>query len=162
MQIKPLRSPWSVRIRIALIPALLALLGGTLYWPKRPEGESTSVELPTAKTSPPSAVQNLAYAESEAAWNDIDVSLVKASNPFVGLENSEKTSIDLEQNQPLISVPRETRTIAINALRVQAISETLQGFTALVDGQLVREGDVLSDGTRVLAVSQQGVLVEFK
>jgi hypothetical protein len=47
--------------------------------------------------------------------------------------------------------------MAAAARQVQALLETSSGPTALLDGRMVRVGDVLEDGATVIHIDQQGI-----
>ena len=53
--------------------------------------------------------------------------------------------------------PDGGEAMAAAARQVQALLETSSGPTALLDGRMVRVGDVLEDGATVIHIGQQGI-----
>jgi len=164
MQNKPPTSRWSARVRIALIPGLAAVLIGVLCWPSTEPG---SVEPSTVVTAAsPSAPQPASDPGLEQTWKDIEIAQAKENNPFAGLGlpnasqalelNPESASQQTPSNR---SSSQLDDAATIRTLRVQAVLHTEDGFCAVIDGKVVRIGDSLPDGIKVLAISHDGIVV---
>lgn len=127
-------------------------------------GRTTNdAEIVTAASAPPTSVAATIEPERETPKPDDDaielpqlsIEQIIAANPFSTPQTA--TIIEPEPQPKIIEAPSEP----IAPPAVAAIYKTPTGWAALVDRQVVRPGDYLSTGHRVLDVTPTGIRVEL-
>jgi len=180
----------SQRRKIALIPVLGILLIGAVFWPANEEntssGENSSTNSdsaqPEAATNGSNAVETGTEAiRSPKVWPRIALAEILSFDPF-SLPKSFSSQLDADEsasevdpNQQAavaetIATPDETDELerldqlkeSLEQHTVSVIYYSEQGAVALINSKLVREGDLLVDGVRVLKIGPKGVIVEFE
>ena len=148
-------------VKLALIPVLGLILVAIAFQPAKTEGVPA-----TAATSPLSAA-NSAAALNQAAeggrpnWPEMRLEDLVACNPF------EPRSVPVPQELPATAPTAESNPDHAPAEppphtpgQLQAIYHDARGAAAIVDSQIVRVGDVLEDGSRIVAITSQGLELE--
>jgi hypothetical protein len=147
-------------LKILLIPLLGVLLAGIIARNYR-LGSSAPVVLPQAGewNRPKLLVSTPASAglstwpsyrwQDLEAWDPFDPQRLEAAQVGSTAATSPEASSSsrLERGGAREEAPRQ----------VQAILETSSGPTALLNGRLVRVGDVLEDGATIINIDQQGI-----
>jgi len=141
----------SPRMKLALIPILAAILGFVLT------KEDASHPTPVLQAEKPR--ETLVSTSAQNGWPEFQLEEIAILQPFRTLKQLEK--IQTEENpegNPGQIVPRDQgRATATEVLKVRAIFQTPSGASALLGDRVVRVGDLLSDGKRVIAIHPQGV-----
>jgi hypothetical protein len=141
----------SPRMKLALIPILAAILGFVLT--KEDTSHPTTL-LPSEKPR-----ETLVSKSKRIAWPEFQLEEIAILQPFRTLKQLEKiqTAENLEGNPGQIDPHTKGRATATEVLQVRAIFQTPQGASALLGDRVVRVGDLLSDGKRIIAIHPQGV-----
>jgi hypothetical protein len=164
--------PWE-RAKLALIPVLLLVLAGVLYWPS---DDSAAESVPTLVTQP--AVPSLGQSTTHPAnatkpkirWPEYSLNEVIAFSPFDPLPMDEGTQAALasaDSVQPsdaggALPSPSQPTTKTLKAETLQAIYHDGRTAVALINSRLVRPGDLLEEGVRVVEITSAGVVVEVE
>jgi hypothetical protein len=175
--------PW----KIAMIPLLgLGLL--FVLWPSSSEPSADSAaatvtpeaSAPAVTASPP--VQEKASAPANSGlpkkWPVMELASILQHDPFAQPTALDKvaagvvpsSSSDPEQPpaeaEPVESPEHQKRVaewlVALKQKQVSAVFVSPRGASALVDSKVVREGDVLEEGIRVVAISAAGIVVRIE
>ena len=160
------------RAKMAMVPVLAITLVAILFWPaeKEPDISSNAVAtLPARQTvvaTPP--------AEAAELWQVVNLAAATEINPFLKVKQpapSESAPVPggageatvagdarqgTENASNLASPPERRATRSVQAV------VTRNGMPyACIDGEVAAVGDVLRDGTRVLSITADAVIVEF-
>ena len=161
------------RIKLALIPVLALGLAAVLFWPKT-ETVNTTQQNPRAPLPVfPAAAGNQPTTgpAGKHVWREIDVDEVIAFNPFArpaqidalfrtesaASQTAEVLAIESTIAAPVTTPPPKRDAVLVN---VQAIFQSSGIAAALIDGQVVHAGDVLKDGSKIVAITPEGVLTD--
>ncbi len=143
----------SPRMKLAVIPILAAILGFVLT------KEDDSHPTPVLQAEKPR--ETLVSTSAKMAWPEFQLEEIAVLQPFRTLKQLE--NLQTAENQEGITsktVPgTKGQATATEVLQVRAIFQTPSGASALLGDRVVRVGDILSDGKRVIAIHPQGVEV---
>lgn len=153
-------------IKISLIPVLLGVLALVLW----PGSNSQNVELAldpaeilAEENSPVTPVSSTSNSE-KSVWRKADIQDVIAFNPFEAYSPKESQSAgDGETNGsglPSAEHPDDSRSQEAAVGTLQALFVDSQGAAAILDSQVIRVGDTLPSGARVIEITAEGVKVE--
>lgn len=153
-------------IKLGVIPLLVVVLVATLWYGSRPLPSSTPEGVAALSTRSRKARQPAAQ-KTKPDWPKFDLNEVIAVSPFgprtpfgaptpTESESTESTAID--------SVPPpkgdQQRTLTAADGELQAIYQTSSGAVAVVNSRIVRPGDLLAEGVRVVEITNDSVVVE--
>jgi hypothetical protein len=142
----------SPKFKLALIPALAALLGMVLMQdtgnqPIPPEMETTSRE-------------TLVTTKKQVEWPQYDWEEIVLLQPFPRLKELEESTSTDELSENEAARPEAAQEIVPeDPLKVRAVFQTQTGASALVGDRVIRVGDVLPNGKRVTAIHADGIEV---
>lgn len=158
------------RLKLALIPILLVIFCALLFrFQSGRSGSSSdaSADLTRTRRARP------ALADSQKnvalALPPIEVAAVAAFSPFdkpsFGIPVEPEPTEDLTQGQSVpdnvpTQVPQESTESRRTIAPLQAVIRFQDGFAAIIDSTIVRAGDTLDGGLRVVEITSQGVVVE--
>lgn len=153
-------------VKIALIPVLGLILAGVVFWPGDKAG------LPAAAvTHPPAAVKPSAAQPADSdgtrpSWPAIRFEDLVAFNPLeprgapVSAQTLAATTDDEYSDEEADAEETPVAQPPTVSRQLQAIYQDARGAAAIVDSRIVRVGDLLDDGSRVSAITAEGVLLE--
>jgi hypothetical protein len=142
----------SPKFKLALIPALAALLGMVLMQdtsnlPISPETETTSQEM-------------LVTTKKKVEWPQYDWEEIVLLQPFPRLKELEESTSADELSGNVAAIPEAEQEIPpVDPLKVRAVFQTPSGSSALLGDRVIRVGDVLPNGKRVTAIHPDGIEV---
>ncbi len=149
-------------IRLFLIPALVLVLIAVLFWPVANKADTTSLQLSQDSVA-------MATAPSESTvnrriWPAIRLNDVIACNPFRPLQtNSSGASMekhDVTGAGGIDPAENEVTVASSTPGTLQAIYFDAHGAAAILDSRVVRIGDILANGSKVVAISSQGISLD--
>ncbi len=180
----------SQRRKVALIPMLGIVLIGVVFWPANEEntssGKNGSTNSDSEALEAAALGSNAVATEAEAnrskkVWPRIALAEILSFDPFsLPLSFSsqpvaDKSASDVDSDRQAATAktaaaPDETDDLerleqlkeSLERHTVSVIYYSEQGAVALIDSKLVREGDLLADGVRVLKIGPKGVIVEIE
>ena len=149
------------RIKLALIPVLGLILVAIAFWPAKTEGVPASAATSSLSAANSAAALNQTAAGPSPIWPEIRLDDLVAHNPF------EPRSVPVPKEMPAASPtaagnpdPAPAEPPAHPPGQLQAIYHDARGAAAILDSQIVRVGDVLEDGSRIVAITSQGIELE--
>jgi hypothetical protein len=169
-------SPWSKRIKLALIPLLALTLGWVVLGSKQDDASATAG--PRVKQPLPEIPQQggrVAQAHQDADFGKVDLSAVLAFNPFAEpvtqiasssaatgangalTASSDPTSTSTGGEQANGEQPANGKRVVRH---VYAVVQHNGRACAFLDGEFVAEGDTLADGSRVVSITAERVTLE--
>ena len=123
-------------------------------------GRSSKPELATLKKPKPTQIASPVKAGPQTMTSPIaepsppvelprfDIEKIASANPF---NHSDQLPT------PTVAAPSQTTVLPSNPV---AIYKTSEGWTAIIDRQIVRQGDLLPTGHRVVSVNRDGVQLQ--
>ncbi len=147
-------------IRLFLIPALVLVLIAVLFWPVANKANTTSLQLSQDSIA-------MATAPSESTvnrriWPVIRLNDVIACNPFRPLQTtSSGASMEKHDVTGAGSIDHAANEVASSTPgTLQAIYFDAHGAAAILDSRVVRIGDILANGSKVVAINSQGISLD--
>ncbi len=149
-------------IRLFLIPALVLVLIAVLFWPVANKANTTSLQLSQDSIA-------MATAPSESTvnrriWPVFRLNDVIACNPFRPLQTtSSGASMEKHDVTGVGSIdPAENEVTVASSTpgTLQAIYFDAHGAAAILDSRVVRIGDILANGSKVVAINSQGISLD--
>lgn len=137
------------RLKLSLIP-ILGLMLVIVVWPRQDASPAVSTKkqrLPEEPSIGPSR-----GTSNVAAW-DIDFSAVRARNPFATPRFLQSTA-----KHDTSPASRHERP-ATQHVRVDAVLTTQDTVAAVVNGRIIRIGERVDDGRRVIAISHDAITI---
>jgi hypothetical protein len=162
------------KVKLALIP-VLAIVLAWLIWPRDNPSEPVTDPDPAS----PKAVPTIAAAAPESsirekplvapvAWPQFNLSSTMAYDPFALPLALSRLMAPTEAALPDVELPtsfdgrveekRRQRLASLEQKRISAILIDDLGRSAVIDGQVLREGDLVEEGIRVNAIDADGVV----
>lgn len=172
---QPATNPAANKVKLALIPVLGLVLvylvfgSGSSESPAVPTAPPPSTGQPSAPDRPDLAVQNVtANAEQRTVdWPQRSLQDILRHDPFRIRQAvdpavaSEMRGSD-EQNAPPEQVSEASLLVGRFAGKVpELVLESRHGTSAVIDGQTLREGDVLDGVARVVSIRPEGIVFEL-
>lgn len=153
-------------LKLALIPALSLTLLVVLWQPFASHTDATPAVAPQSSVANSTAPADVATGTSPAqrVWPKARLEDVIAFNPF----QAEQTSEDEEAAQAdeaggsSVVGPsgHKSRPRLVSSGNLQAIFVDAQGAAAILDSQVIRIGDTLPSGGRVVDITTKGIKLE--
>jgi hypothetical protein len=169
------------KLKAALIP-VLALVLATVVWPRGEDGEvydSAEVSSPASPETGPAT--RIARTESRRPLPQFDLAATLTYDPFAmppsllalteapvvpdELAERDASADEASAKTPtadLAALAARQRIQQARQLQVSAIFVDSQGAAALIGSQVVRAGDLLPDGLRVVSIAPEGVKVRLE
>ncbi len=138
------------KLKLILIPALAGALGFILISDSSKEPESEPVA--------PNKKNTLVSMRKPAVWPEFELEEIALLQPYKTLKQIEQiqTAEGLaEEQSPTAGAEQVER--ASDIMQVRAVFQTPQGASALLGDRVVRVGDVLSNGKKIIAIHAHGV-----
>lgn len=145
-------------LRIALIPTLAAIL--LVLTRSLVTGDSQAVEALAMEKGEVNSLPTSVVPAATSKWPEMKLADVIAFDPFE-LPKTEQTrettvvSSAMDQN-----APNRSAAEAASVGEVQAVYIDSRGTAALVDSKVMRVGDMLPDGRRIVEITTQGIRLE--
>ncbi len=148
------------KIKLAAIPILLLVLVCVIAWPN---GKPSQVELsPLNSLAVDTNIEPLqAVTAHKILWPEANIEEIAAFDFFKPLEKPK--AIDTAAMSPTANLEDDkilTRD-RIELVKVQAIYRDQRGAAAIVDSRIVRVGDSLSEGARIVEITDREVFVKW-
>lgn len=144
-------------LRIALIPALGTVL---LFLTRQPvTGDSRAVET-LALNDDPNALPIVSELKPASKWPTITLSEMVAFDPFEVPGAKQTDELDGASGTGKQGNPDGSVSPAALLGKVQAIYFDSRGTAAIVDSKVIRVGDTLPNGKRILEITEQGIKLE--
>lgn len=142
----------SPKFKLALIPALAALLGMVLM-------QDTS-NPPIAPETEIANRETLVTTKKQVEWPRYDWEEIVLMQPFPKLKELEESTPSDELSENNAANPEaEQEIVPEDPLKVRAVFQTPNGASALLGDRVIRVGDVLPNGKRVTAIHSDGIEV---
>ena len=170
------------RWKAALIPLLGLVLVAVLLWPEPIERPAASDARSAVATRSPAALVSASSAIESASegdrWPQVELEAITAVNPFVRppaiqrlLDKPVKPK-DVEVSGSSNGDPQPPQTASsttvsaaepppVDDVKLQAILASDGGRTALIDSQIVRPGQLLPNGYRVVDITPTALVLEY-
>lgn len=170
------------RWKAALIPLLGLVLVAVLLWPEPIERPAASDARSAVATRSPAALVSASSAIESASegdrWPQVELEAITAVNPFVRppaiqrlLDKPVKPK-DVEVSGSSNADPQPPQTASsttvsaaepppVDDVKLQAILASDGGRTALIDSQIVRPGQLLPNGYRVVDITPTALVLEY-
>jgi|GEM_PF-5620061 len=161
----------SSRFRLILISGLGAILLGVLCWPSA-EPETADAAASSDRAARRKKATAVSAAPARPTWSSIARAEAREFNPFAK-RNPIEISASSDKASSAGSVDEATPATAGNSpstsqepaarrevIRVQAVLGRTGQKIALIDGRLVRIGEIIPQRGRVISITQHGVIVE--
>ena len=147
-------------IRLFLIPALVLVLITVLFWPVANKADTTSLQL--SQDSLEMATAPSENKSNRRIWPVFRLNDVIACNPFRPLQTkSSSASMDKPDVTGAGSIDHAANEVASSTPgTLQAIYLDAHGAAAILDSRVVRIGDILANGSKVVAINSQGVSLD--
>lgn len=149
-------------IRLFLIPALVLVLIAVLFWPVANKNNTTSLQL--SQDSLEMATAPSENKSNRRIWPVFRLNDVIACNPFRPLQTkSSSASMDKPDVTGAGSIDHADNKVAVASSTpgtLQAIYFDAHGAAAILDSRVVRIGDILANGSKVVAINSQGVSLD--
>jgi|GEM_PF-4762524 len=155
-------SPNTQKLKLLLIPVLALALGWVLLWPADDEAAEdqplTTLVRPTS-----TGIAPVGGPPNAQLWKGIDLTLVSQTNPFRPIEASASTKVDAalgEDGQTSAQTGETSSGVKRITRSVLAVIHRNGKAYACIDNEVAAVGDTLADGTRVVAITAETVLLE--
>ncbi len=143
----------SAKLKLAILPVLACILGFLI------KGKSDLT--PASIESFEVKRETLVSLTKEAAWPEFQLEEIAILKPFQTLKQLDQLRAEEGlSGGPIAKDSRSEPTEPTpDPLQVRAIFQTPQGASALIGEQVLRIGDTLPNGTRIVAIRPDGVEV---
>lgn len=146
-------------IRLLLIPVLAMVLLAVVCWPTAKQANLASLQLPLNSVEmAPQLGENTA---NRPVWPVVHLDDVISCNPFQPLlMNSAEASIAMHDDagtEEIENTDSKAASVPSTPGTVQAIYFDARGAAAILDSRVVRIGDILANGSRIVSIHAQGV-----
>jgi hypothetical protein len=162
-------------LKIALIP-ILGLILVYLVMRNPTDGEQTSVDPPVSvsvtetprsvlnqePTRPPTKSQTKPFAQAVSSWPKFEVDDLQNVDPFdrraLFPDPSEVTGSS-DPTNTLVGTTDRSSADTLKPIKIQAIFQSPSGITALVENRVIHIGDRLADGSEVVGITPDQLLL---
>lgn len=154
-------------IKIGMIPFLLGIL--YFVFPGKP---STPDGIAAEQKKEPTTGERIQSSEDrdtivQALWPEFHLGDLENVNPFdrsmIFPELSKTVASDAMplDRQSLVAINSLPAANKLEALKVQAVFQSPQGIAALVGDRVIHIGDLLEDGTQVIEITPEQLVVSM-
>lgn len=152
-------------LKMALIPSLVLVLVAVVCWPTKKQGDAIQTTLMTSDVSNKSATKPATVKPSK--WPTMLLEEIVAFNPFDPHPVLPPVDAHEELNtlgEPTVSNEKQSTREALPrpapSGTLQAVYFDAKGAAAILDSKVVRVGDVLPSGDRIVEITAQGIKLE--
>lgn len=151
------------------IPPLAITLGFLLWGPERaPSDGGVSIPSPPVAAVSANSSESGAPQPQQRPWPTVDLEQLVRFSPFDELPSLARRDLPTtppgEPPAPVLPDAAEEQPGTASWLppsKVDAVYQSPRGIVAVIDSRVVRPGDWLEGGGRVVSISVSGVLVEL-
>jgi hypothetical protein len=151
-------------MRLLLIPVLCVVLLAVLCWPAAKQDTSASAPLQTSEDAVQKASELPSTKTKRPEWPVATLSDVVAFDPFQPLNSLATVApIEVQDNEPIDNINSnddDALEKPKSVVALQAIYFDKRGAAAILDSRVVRVGDVLANGSKVVGIHAQGVTLD--
>lgn len=151
-------------VQMVLMPVLGLVLVAVLFWPKANIAAPPAVAIMTVDQGDTRGTATQEVKQSRI-WPVTSLEDVLAFDPFQPMKSqlSQLTSPVVPQSTQIDRLKNDTREDVVspsNLGALQAIYFDTRGAAAILNSRVVRVGDVLANGSKVLEITAKGVAIE--
>lgn len=142
----------SPKLKLAMIPFLASLLGWVLM--------RDSDNLPPPAELASMNRESLVSTTKQVEWPEFEVEEIALLQPFQTLKQLEALrAAEMSSGSEAVDPSDIAQAPQPEVLQVRAIFQNHTGATAILGDQVIRVGDVLPNGKRVIAIRPYGIEV---